>query len=58
MTNFNEFTQKMFDGLFQHTADYVSDLLGTENWGEEYHDLHGDIMFRVVESLYKDMTNK
>ena len=57
-SNFEEFSDQMFDIIFQHLCDYMSDILGTDGWGEEYHELHGDIMFRVVEKIYKDMTPK
>lgn len=57
-TSFEKFSDAMFDVIFQETCNYVSDVLGTEEWGEDYHELHGDILYRVVEKLYKDMTKK
>ena len=57
-SKFEEFSDQMFDVIFQHSCDYVSDILGTSESGEEYHDLHGDIMYRLVEKMYNDMAKK
>ena len=58
MTPFEKFSRDVFDVIFQHSCDYVSDVLGTDEWGEDYHDLHGDILYRVVEKMYNDMNKK
>jgi len=58
MTNFEKFSREMFDVLFQHSCDYVSDMLGTSDWGEEKHDLHGEILYSVVEKIWEDMNTK
>lgn len=51
-------SNRVYDSIFQQTCDYLSDMLGTDQWGEEKHDLHGDIMYRVVEKIYNDMTKR
>lgn len=58
MTSFEKFSREMFDILFQHSCDYVSDMLGTSDWGEEKHDLHGEILYSVVEKIWEDMNTK
>jgi hypothetical protein len=57
-TEFDNFTDHLYDVIFQETCNYISDCIGSDGWGEEYHELHGDIMFRVVERMYNDMTKK
>ena len=55
-THFEKFSDELFDVIFQETCEYMSDVIGTKEWGEEKHDLHGEILYRVVEKIYKDMT--
>jgi hypothetical protein len=33
-------------------------MLGTDQWGEEKHDLHGEILYSVVEKIWEEMNTK
>lgn len=54
-TEFNNFVDHLYDKVFQETADYLSDCIGTDEWGEELHETHGTIMYNAVEALAKTM---
>ena len=58
MTNFEAMSKRVYDSIFQQTCDYISDMLGHDQWGEEKHDLHGEILYTVVEKIWVDMANK
>ncbi len=45
----------MQDVIFQQTSMYLTDVLGTEDWGEEVHGAHGLIMYNVVKAIVKKM---
>ncbi|MGB2264684.1 MAG: hypothetical protein ACPH3C_05820 [Glaciecola sp.] len=52
-TEFDTFVDHLYDKVFQESADYVSDVVGTSEWGEELHEVHGLIMYNAVKSLAK-----
>jgi hypothetical protein len=54
-TEFNNFTDHLYDVVFQETANYVSDCIGSDSWGEELHETHGTIMYNAVRELAKTM---
>jgi len=54
-TEFNNFVDDLYDVVFQKTADYLSDCVGSDSWGEELHETHGTIMYNAVKELAKIM---
>jgi hypothetical protein len=58
MNSFEAMRERVYDSIFQHTSDYLSDMLGHDQWGEEKHDLHGEILYSVVEKIWIDMVKK
>ena len=52
-TNFDNFTYHLYDIVFEETSKYLSDCVGTNNWGEEFHEAHGLIMHSAVKSISK-----
>ena len=54
-TEFDNFTNHLRDVIFQETSNYVSDCIGSDDWGEELHEAHGIIMYNAVEALAKTM---
>ncbi len=54
-TEFNNFVDGLYDIVFQETANYLSDCVGSDGWGEELHDAHGIIMWNAVAKIAKDM---
>jgi len=54
-TEFDDFTDNLYDVIFQKSADYLSDCIGTSDWGEELHEAHGLIMYKAVEAISKTM---
>ena len=57
-TEFDAFVDHLYDKVFQETADYLSDCIGTNDWGEDLHEAHGTIMYNAVEALAKIMNIK
>lgn len=57
-TEFNNFVDGLYDVVFQETAKYLSDCVGSDGWGEELHETHGTIMYNAVEALAKIMNIK
>ena len=57
MNSFEAMSRRVYDSIFQETCDYLSDMLGHENWGEEKHELHGEILYSVVEKIWLEMVN-
>ncbi len=55
-TEFDNFTDHLRDVIFQETSNYVSDCIGSNDWGEELHEAHGIIMYNAIEALAKSMT--
>jgi hypothetical protein len=51
MNEFEKFTEHLQDKIFEETSTYITDVLGTEEWGEELHEVHGLIMYNVVEAI-------
>jgi hypothetical protein len=51
MNEFEKFTEHLQDKIFEETSTYITDVLGTEEWGEELHEVHGIIMYNVVEAI-------
>ena len=58
MNSFEAMSRRVYDSIFQETCDYLSDMLGHENWGEEKHELHGEILYSVVEKIWGEMNAK
>jgi len=58
MNSFEAMSNRVYDSIFEQTCDYLSDMLGTDQWGEEKHDLHGEILYSVVEKIWEDMNTK
>ncbi len=54
-TEFNAFTYHLYDLIFEETAKYFSDCIGSEDWGEELNNAHGIIMRNAVAKIAKDM---
>jgi hypothetical protein len=54
-TEFDNFTDHLYGVIFEETANYVSDCIGSDGWGEELHETHGIIMFNAVKALAKLM---
>jgi hypothetical protein len=52
-TEFNNFTDHLYDVIFQETANYISDCIGSDGWGEELHETHSIIMYNAVMALAK-----
>lgn len=55
---FDGFTDHLHNVIFQQSVDYLSDCVGTSDWGEELHEAHGLIMYNAVESIAKTMKIK
>jgi len=58
MNSFEAMSKRVYDSIFQHTSDYLSDMLGHDQWGEEKHDLHGEILYTVVEKIWEELNTK
>ncbi len=54
-TEFNNFVDHLYDKVFQETAEYLSDCIGEDCWGEELHETHGIIMYNAIKELAKSM---
>ena len=54
-TEFDNFTDHLYNVIFEETVNYVSDCIGDDAWGEELHIAHGVIMFNAVKALAKTM---
>ena len=54
-TEFDNFTDRLYDVIFEETAKYVSDCVGGDDWGEELHNAHGITMWNAVAKIAKDM---
>ena len=50
---FENFTDHLYDVIFEETAKYLSDCVGSDDWGDELHETHGTIMYNAVEELAK-----
>jgi hypothetical protein len=55
---FENFKEYLHDIIFQKTSEYLSDCIGTNDWGEELHEAHGLIMYNVVKAISKKMNIK
>jgi hypothetical protein len=55
---FENFKEYLHDIIFQKTSEYLSDCVGTNDWGEELHEAHGLIMYNVVKAISKKMNIK
>ena len=53
-TEFENFTNHLYDVIFEETAKYLTDCVG-EGWGEELHEAHEIIMYNVVKAISKTM---
>jgi len=54
-TEFEAFTDGLYDVIFEETSKYISDCVGSEYWGEELHNMHGLTMWNAVAKIAKDM---
>ena len=54
-TEFDNFTDRLYDVIFEETSKYLSDVVGGDDWGEELHNAHGIIMWNAVAKIAKDM---
>ena len=54
-TEFDNFTDHLYDVIFQETSNYLSDCIGSDGWGEDLHEAHGVIMYNAIEALAKKM---
>ena len=54
-TEFDAFTDGLYDLIFEETAKYISDCVGSDDWGEELHNAHGITMWNAVAKIAKDM---
>jgi hypothetical protein len=54
-TEFNNFTDLLYDVIFEETSNYLSDCVGSNEWGEELHEAHGIIMYNALTALAKKM---
>jgi hypothetical protein len=52
-TNLEHFTDHLYDIVFEETSKYLSDCVGTDDWGEELHETHGLIMYNAIKLLSK-----
>jgi hypothetical protein len=55
MSEFKNFTNHLQDKIFEETSIYLSDVIGSYEWGEEAHEVHGTIMWNAVEAIAKEM---
>jgi len=55
MSEFKDFTSHLRDKIFEETSIYLSDVVGSYEWGEEVHEAHGLIMYNAVEAIAKEM---
>ena len=53
-TEFDNFTDGLYDLIFEETAKYISDCVGSDDWGEELHNAHGITMWNAVAKIAKD----
>ena len=54
-TEFDNFTDHLYDVIFEETSNYLSDCIGSDGWGEDLHEAHGVIMYNAIEALAKKM---
>ena len=54
-TEFDTFVDHLYDKIFQESADYLSNCIGEDCWGEELHETHGIIMYNAIKELAKSM---
>lgn len=57
-TEFEALTDGLYDVIFEETSKYLSDCIGSEDWGEELHNVHGIIMCNAVAQIARDMRLK
>ena len=55
MNEFENFTDHLYDIIHQQTSKYLTDVVGSEDWGEELHNTHRIIMWNAVAKIAKDM---
>jgi len=55
MNEFNNFVDNLQDKIFEETSLYLSDVVGSNEWDEELHQVHGIIMWNAVEAIAKKM---
>ena len=53
MNEFETFVSRLQDKIFEETSTYLSDVIGTKDWGEEGHAIHGLIMYNAVKAIAK-----
>ena len=50
---FEAFTSRLQDKIFEETSMYLSNVIGTEDWSVELHAIHGLIMYNAVKAIAK-----
>jgi hypothetical protein len=55
MNEFNNFVDNLQDKIFEETSLYLNDVVGSKDWDEELHLVHGIIMWNAVEAIAKKM---
>jgi len=55
MNEFNNFVDYLQDKIFEETSLYLNDVVGSNEWDEELHQVHGIIMWNAVEAIAKKM---
>jgi hypothetical protein len=53
MNEFETFVSRLQDKIFEETSTYLSDVIGTKDWGKEGHAIHGLIMYNAVKAIAK-----
>ena len=54
-TSFEKFSDDIYALMYFETSRYLSGVLGKENLGEEFNELQDDVVFRIIEKLYKNL---
>ncbi len=58
MKTFNNFVDRLQDKIFEETSLYLNDVMGSNEWDEELHQVHGVIMWNAVVAVAKRMEIK
>ncbi len=54
-TSFEKFSDDIYTLVYFETSKYLSGVLGKENLGKEFDELHEDVVFRIIDKLYKNL---
>ena len=50
-TEFENFNSHLQDKIFEETSTYLSNVIGTKDWGKEGHAIHGIIMHNAIKAI-------